>query len=514
MRRGRLFVALLLALGACTHAPKTRPVAPPHAGAIDLLAHDWTCWDGAQSLNGSLALPAGTSVDSSGTHLEAGGAFDVAVRLAATGKGAASVVLIPDPAARAGRVRVTLADGRARVQGTDLGPAPHEADLSLHVERTKIVVTRTNRAPVTIAARDLFVSGRVYFGAEVAPGATLLIERLRTSGAAVVDPVAAVPALGALAETRGKAFGTAAGIAGLRDDCTYRAVLARAYNSVTTEGGMLYFARVHPARDTYAFANADRLVAFARAHHMTVHGHPLLWYKLLPPWLEGGSLGDAEVASIMRDHIRTVVGHFRGEIAEWDVVNEPLASTGARMRESVWSRAMGDAYIDTAFRLAHDADPGALLYLNEQGVERPGARADAFYDLVRGMVARGVPIDGVGLQMHEDLGAKDTPGAADVKRTMARFAALGLRVRISEMDVDLHKHAGASARAAQAKLFADVLSACLGAPNCSGFTTWGFTDRYSWLAQRDGTATSDGVPFDAGYAPKAAVRAMLQALSR
>ena len=127
-------------------------------------------------------------------------------------------------------------------------------------------------------------------------------------------------------------------------------MLADQFNLVEPENVMKW-ATIHPAPNRYDFTAGDRLVAFAEQHHMAVRGHNLVWHVQNPPWLTNGHFTRKQAIKVLRDHIHTVVGHYRGKIAQWDVVNEPLQDTG-RCRDSIWLRTIGPKYIAMAFRFA------------------------------------------------------------------------------------------------------------------------------------------------------------------
>ena len=297
--------------------------------------------------------------------------------------------------------------------------------------------------------------------------------------------------------------GTAVDDAPLQADPGYRAELAREFSSLTPENAMKW-AVLEPTRGKVDWAGADRLVDFAGDHDQAVRGHTLVWWNQNPAWvdaLHGGALRAA-----VREHIGAVVGRYRGRVGMWDVVNEPFEDDGSR-RLSTFQRELGDGWIEDALRTARAADPAARLFLNEIGAEGPGPKSDALYALVKDLRARGVPLDGVGFQFHLNL--KGPP--AGVRANLARFAALGVEVALTEVDVALRQPAGAADRRAQAAVFGTVVRSCRVVPRCAGVTFWGFTDRYSWIPGAQpgmGAATL----LDAQLRPKPAYAAVLQAL--
>ena len=206
-----------------------------------------------------------------------------------------------------------------------------------------------------------------------------------------------------------------------------------------------------------------------------------------------------------------MVGHFRGRVAEWDVLNEPLDDDTSGLRDTIWKRALGPDYVATIFQWAHEADPDAKLYVNEYGVEAAGAKANALFTLVQSARSAGVPIDGVGFQGHEDLGEETDP--AELQANMARYQPLGVVVRVSELDDNPGHTPSQSELAQQAAFYRRELDACLALPHCVSFSMWGFTDKYSSLAD-DGAydAIGHGLALDEAYAPKPAYDALAAGL--
>jgi uncharacterized protein (TIGR03437 family) len=225
------------------------------------------------------------------------------------------------------------------------------------------------------------------------------------------------------------------------------------------------------------------------------------------------------MAAVLQDHITTVVSRYKGQVFAWDVVNEAM-SDGAwsGLRDSIWYNQpgiglSGTGYIEQAFRWAHAADPNALLFYNEYSIEAPGAKFTAVYNMVKDFVSRGVPIHGVGIQMHLDTSGN--PSSAGLAQNIQQLTALGLQVHITEMDVRLPVNTNGIASGAnlqvEAQTYQRILTVCLQNPGCTAFQTWGFTDNYSWIP---GSYPGFGaaLPFDANYQPKPAFNAMLAAL--
>jgi endo-1,4-beta-xylanase len=316
--------------------------------------------------------------------------------------------------------------------------------------------------------------------------------------------------LRSLAQARGLYIGTTVNVDALQQGGQYRDILAREFNMVTPEVSMKFDA-TEPKRNLYTFNESDTLVTFAKMHNMQVRGHNLVWYNALPSWLTSGQFSRDELMGILREHIQTEVSHYRGQVNIWDVVNEAINNDGT-LQDSIWLRGIGPDYLDLAFSWAHEANPEALLFYNDYGGEGLGQKSDAIYDLVKGMIQRGVPINGVGLEMHVSL---DTyPHPEDVLANFKRLAALGLEVQITEMDVEIQDDARPmQARLdAEAQIYRDMLSACLAVKQCTAFVMWGFTDRYSWIPAATGHPDAPLI-FDAAYRPKPAYFALASVLN-
>ena len=286
-------------------------------------------------------------------------------------------------------------------------------------------------------------------------------------------------------------------------DLLYASTAASQLNSATPENEMKWDA-TEPTRNVFTFERADGIVAFAAEHGMQVRGHTLVWHSQLPSWVS--SIQDAtDMRAAMINHITQVALHFRGKVVAWDVVNEAVTDGSPALRATPFSQWIGARYIDDAFIAARAADPEARLYYNDYGAEGRNAKADYVYNLVQGMLARGVPIDGVGLQMHTGP-ADASPSAADFTFNMQRLAALGLDVVISEMDVQICT----GDLDTQSRRFHDIVARCVAQPRCKAVTVWGVPDKYSW---RNGQSCTAPRPllFDDFYAPKPAYAGVVDA---
>jgi endo-1,4-beta-xylanase len=316
------------------------------------------------------------------------------------------------------------------------------------------------------------------------------------SATAVPDPTTST--LRALAQHTKLRVGTAVNTDALAADPTYRTLVAREFSSVTPENVMKWEV-VEPQRGQYDFSAADQLVSFARQNGQKVRGHTLVWHNQLPRWLTTGTWTPAELRAILRQHIFTEAGHFRGQIWAWDVVNEAIDDSG-KLRDSIWSRALGESYIADAFRWAHQADPKAILFYNDYNIEGINAKSNAVYDLVSRLRAQGVPIQAVGVQGH--LGTQfGFPN--DMLQNLRRFAALGLDTAVTEADVRSVLPLEPAEVNAQAQGYSLMMQSCLLVRSCISYTVWGFTDKYQWVP---GTFPGQGAAalFDENFTPRPA----------
>jgi len=285
---------------------------------------------------------------------------------------------------------------------------------------------------------------------------------------------------------------------------TEDALIKAQFNTISPEN-VLKWERIHPQPDTFDFSPADKYVEFGRQNHMFIIGHNLVWHSQVPKWVfedgSGNPVSRKVLLDRMRHHIMAVVGRYKGRINGWDVVNEALNEDGT-LRQSPWLKIIGDDYIEKAFRYAHKADPKAQLYYNDYSLENEAKRKGAL-ELVRKLQAKGVPITGVGLQDHVSL---DSPSTEQIDTTIAEFGKLGVKVLITELDVDLLPWPGSNLTAdvslraaadpklnpyanglpdevqqALSKRYADLFGTY--AKHCGTVTRvtfWGVTDKESW----------------------------------
>jgi GH35 family endo-1,4-beta-xylanase len=292
---------------------------------------------------------------------------------------------------------------------------------------------------------------------------------------------AAAPIVAALpkaAEAFGRLIGAAVDAQALAAGGADAAALATNFDFVTPENGMKWDI-TEPSQGEFSFKDGDALVSFAAAHNLTVKGHCLVWGQQLPSWVAG--VGDLRKA--MLDHIAGVVGHYKGKVIFWDVVNEAVADDAGGdmgLKSTLFSDRLGAGFIADAFRAAHAADPGAILIYNEYGAEDMGPKSQRVFNLVSSLVKQGVPIDGVGMQSHFEAAMPDISG---ISQNMQRLANLGLIVLMSELDVQMLKFSGNLQQQLeqQAEVYSAVVGVCAAQARCKGVTVWGLDDTHSWL---------------------------------
>ena len=317
------------------------------------------------------------------------------------------------------------------------------------------------------------------------------------------------------AEQNGKFVGAAL--------CTYkgyqseREECGRQFNMMVAENEMKMDA-LQPSQGQFSYGAADGLVTLAKNNQMAVRGHCLVWHTQQPGWVSSdGKKNDKgwtrqQALDIMKKHITNVMQHYKGKVSAWDVVNECLDDDQSiirtnpdayKLRPTVWQLAIGDDYIDSAFVYARRADPTAQLYLNDYDVEMQGkAKAVAYYNLVKRLQSRSIPLDGVGLQCHFSVGDVDS---VKLEQTIRRFGEAGLKCIITELDMGIPSTSAANLEE-QARNYRVITDIVLNNDNCPTMLIWGVKDNDSWRS------ASDPLLYDAGMGRKKAWYAVRSAL--
>lgn len=282
--------------------------------------------------------------------------------------------------------------------------------------------------------------------------------------------------MGALAKEKGldTGYALAAGdiypkksVAIIKNDCT-----------ILTSENCMKWNNIRPKKDYWNWGDADALINFAEENGMRVKWHTLGWHQANPPFVSDIKTREEGLA-LLDDYINTVMKRYKGRVYCYDVLNEMFNEDGT-LRETVWFNAIGPDYIEHMLRTAHAADPDAKLYLNEYNDEAMGyPKADALYALVKDFKARGVPIDGIGMQLHL---ASDAPfDEAAVRKNIERYEALGVDVSFSEIDVRVKVGGTPEDFKAQQDLWCKLMQIALDEKAVKSFICWGFTDLHSWV---------------------------------
>jgi endo-1,4-beta-xylanase len=314
-----------------------------------------------------------------------------------------------------------------------------------------------------------------------------------------------------------------------------QALVLQHFDAVSPEN-VLKWESVHPRADGYNFGPADAYVDFGAQHGMFVVGHTLVWHKQTPAWVFEDGAGKPASRELllqrMHDHIAAVVGRYKGRIQGWDVVNEAIADDGS-LRQTKWLEIIGPDFIEKAFQFAHEADPDAQLYYNDFNAWKP-AKRDGIARLVQQLRAKGIPVQAVGMQGHYGI---DYPSTALVDSAIVRYAALGVKVNFTELDIDVLPNptgrqgsdigerfapvagydpytAGlpAAMQNRLAQRYADIFGVFLRhADVIDRVTFWGVADGDSWLnGWPMGRRTSYPLLFDRDYQPKPAFQAVVE----
>lgn len=294
----------------------------------------------------------------------------------------------------------------------------------------------------------------------------------------------------------------------------YAEVLDYAFNSLSAEYEMKP-RTIWQGRGQYNWGPPDRLIEFAEDHGMRTHFHALVWHSSVPDWLEPSAASKEDFEAMVKDYITTVVGRYKGRVASWDVVNEAFEDGTGRLRNTPYSRFMGPDYVARCFQYAREADPDAILFYNDYGTIWDDRKRQALFAMLDDFQARGIPIDGVGLQMHISY---TFPAMSEIMKTIDGIVARGLRVHLSELDVRINPEGNLTAPtpdrlALQKARVHEVVNRYRSIPAGlqHGITMWGLRDGDSWLISFWGNPEWP-LLFDDAYTPKPAYFGFLEAL--
>jgi len=296
------------------------------------------------------------------------------------------------------------------------------------------------------------------------------------------------------------------------------AIAGREFNMLVGENEMKFDA-TEPSRGQFNYSGSDAVMEAAAKNSQIVRGHTLAWHSQVPAWVsKDGRKNDhnyskSELLAILKNHIENVVGKYKGRITEWDVCNEVLDDDQSivrtnpdayKLRPSIWATYIGEEFIDSAFVWAHRADPAAKLYINDYNVEFAGnAKTEAYYNLIKRLKKSDLPIDGCGLQCHLTTGQLDT---LKLERNIRRYAEIGLKCIITELDIALANPYAADALDIQAKEYGAITRVFLRNDNCPSMLIWGISDNHSWRHNKPLLYDSELKPKPAYYNVHAQMR--------
>ena len=294
----------------------------------------------------------------------------------------------------------------------------------------------------------------------------------------------------------------------------YEQIHKTQFNIVVAENEMKFDA-TEPSEGRFSYGNGDKMVKYAKANGMRVRGHALAWHSQVPNWVNNYKNDKQKLLKVLKNHIENVVGHWKGQIDEWDVVNEAISNNEPQWRSySVWYQGIGPEFIDSAFVWTHAVDPDAELCYNDYNLEQginSKAKAGFLLEQVKRWVANGIPIHCVGSQTHVEDTTTDKHfiGSPDSLRSLAKeLAKLNVKLKITELDIGFKSgiNVSKSDLERQGQTFRQYLDIVLEEPNVDTYLIWGVSDRWSWLG---GLNRQQGLIYDESLNPKPAFDSIL-----
>ena len=348
---------------------------------------------------------------------------------------------------------------------------------------------------------------------KLALGAALL-------GTGVTDALAAEPTIRQLAQERGRFIGTILNSEWFNDaiEPEFEEIHKTQFNVVVAENEMKFDA-TEPVENEFSFEKGDKMVKYAQENKMRVRGHALAWHSQVAGWVSSNYAGQKDkLLAVLKNHIEKVVGHYKGQVAEWDVVNEAINDNydaDWRSTNSVWYEGIGAEFLDSAFVWAHAADPDAELCYNDYSLEwglREKSKASFVVEQVKRWKANGIPVTCVGTQTHIEDSHVTTP--QNVRDLAKALAELNVTLNITELDIGFPKGSadrlGPDDYARQGHLYRQFMDVFLEEPNMGEFVIWGLTDAHSWLDEQQGK--TQGLLYDKQYKPKPAFDSIMVSL--
>ena len=338
-------------------------------------------------------------------------------------------------------------------------------------------------------------------------------------GSSALNAFAADETLRDLAKERGRFIGTILNSEWFNDaiEPEFEEIHKTQFNVVIAENEMKFDA-TEPKEDEFNFEKGDKMVKYAQENGLRVRGHALAWHSQVANWVNNYRGQKEKLLAVLKNHITKVVGHWKGQIAEWDVVNEAINddyNADWRSTNSVWYEGIGAEFLDSAFVWAHEADPDAELCYNDYSIEwglREGSKASFVVEQVKRWKANNIPITCVGTQTHIEIAHETTP--QNVRALAKALAELGVTLNITELDIGFPKGSAGNLTEAdyakQGHLYRQFMDVFLEEPNMGEFVIWGLTDAHSWLDDQQGK--TEGLLYDKQYNPKPAYDSVMASL--
>ena len=338
-------------------------------------------------------------------------------------------------------------------------------------------------------------------------------------GAGVTSTFAAETTIRELAKERGRFIGTILNSEWFNDaiEPEFEEIHKTQFNVVVAENEMKFDA-TEPKEDEFNFEKGDKMVKYAQANGIRVRGHALAWHSQVAGWVNNYSGQKEKLLAVLKNHITKVVSHYKGQVAEWDVVNEAINdeyNADWRSQGSVWYEGIGAEFLDSAFVWAHEADPDAELCYNDYSIEwglREGSKASFVVEQVKRWKKNNIPITCVGTQTHIEIAHETTP--QNVRALAKALAELDVTLNITELDIGFPKGSAGNLSAAdyakQGHLYRQFMDVFLEEPNMGEFVIWGLTDAHSWLDEQQGK--TEGLLYDKQYKPKPAFDSVMASL--
>ena len=338
-------------------------------------------------------------------------------------------------------------------------------------------------------------------------------------GSSFLNAYAADITIRELAKERGRFIGTILNSEWFNNDIEpqFEEIHKTQFNVVVAENEMKFDA-TEPKENEFNFEKGDMMVEYAQANKIRVRGHALAWHSQVANWVNDYKGQKEKLLAVLKNHITKVVSHYKGQVAEWDVVNEAVNdeyNAGWRSQGSVWYEGIGAEFLDSAFVWAHEADPDAELCYNDYSLEwglREGSKASFVVEQVKRWKKNNIPITCVGTQTHIEIAHETTP--QNVRALAKALAEIGVTLNITELDIGFPKgsagNLGAADYAKQGHLYRQFMDVFLEEPNMGEFVIWGLTDAHSWLDEQQGK--TEGLLYDKQYKPKPAFDSIMASL--